>query len=96
MQAVLQAPRQAAPGQLPTRQQRHRQVDPVEAHRLPVRGAWAQAGIEHPVGQGLEQAAVLGERHEALGADQPELRMGPAEQRRDAERAGPDAEVICG
>ena len=84
VQAVLDALRETAPGQLTARQQRHRQVELMKAHGLP--GAPLRAGrTEHPVGQGFEHAAVLGQRHEPLGADRPELRMIPVQQPGDAD-----------
>ena len=91
-QVILQATGQAVPGQLLAGEQWQRQMHPLEPERAPVAGLGA-AGFEQPLGHRLQQAGVLGERQEALRADQAELRVGPADHRRDAERAGPERDL---
>jgi hypothetical protein len=49
--------------------------------------------LEHPLADRLDQAEVLGERQEAVGAEQAELGVAPANQRLEpGDHPGPEAE----
>ena len=61
---------------------RHVDREPeVRQTRLAPRAVLQAGGAQHPQAERLDQAVLLGERHEVVGQDEAELGMAPADQR---------------